>query len=348
MPKKLLFFIFIGLYPWAKSLFSQPAEVLMNQAFELDSAGKWNAAAAKYTQIIDQNPTLAVAWYNRGLIQLKRQKYSAALVDFNKCIFLDTSLHSAYFARALSNKLTQNYQFALADIDMYLKYYKNDADALLEKGEILILLQDWKEAETVYEKLLTLASIDREKIELQLAQIYQNNKNYVLAEKIYSKLIFTNPKSDFYLFLRAKFYFISGKYENSLQDIAQLSVIDNEALHLKAENYFYLKRFEDAIYMYSKLHEKDSFNGDLISDIGHCKLQLAKFGEAEILLTQAIQYKTSNPAYAYLGRGIARQNLNKGAEACQDWEKSKMLGEKKAQTYLNQYCLKIQHEQHKN
>ena len=50
--------------------------------------------------------------------------------------------------------------------------------------------------------------------------------------------------------------------------------------------------------------------------------------------------KNDTPAYAYLGRGIARMKLDKGDEACQDWEKSLKLGEKKAQKYLEEFCKK--------
>jgi hypothetical protein len=59
---------------------------------------------------------------------------------------------------------------------------------------------------------------------------------------------------------------------------------------------------------------------------------------ADSMLTKSILLKGDNPAYAYLGRGIARLNLNRGDEACADWFKSKMLGEKKAEEYIKNNC----------
>jgi len=98
------------------------------------------------------------------------------------------------------------------------------------------------------------------------------------------------------------------------------------------------KDFEGASVIYTDLLSSDTMNASLKADYGHCLLQMEKYELADSILTSAIRMKNDAPAYAYLGRGIARQNLGKGQEACDDWHKSKMLGEKRAALYLEKFC----------
>jgi hypothetical protein len=59
---------------------------------------------------------------------------------------------------------------------------------------------------------------------------------------------------------------------------------------------------------------------------------------SHFFFTQAIKMKTENISYVYLGRGIARYNIGKVGLACQDWERSVLMGEKNASKYMEQYC----------
>jgi Tfp pilus assembly protein PilF len=77
---------------------------------------------------------------------------------------------------------------------------------------------------------------------------------------------------------------------------------------------------------------------DLLADYGHCLLQQEKWVEADEWLSKSIKAKNSSPAYAYLGRGIARYNQGKLGLACVDWERSYQLGEKAAKKWLDAHC----------
>ncbi len=67
-------------------------------------------------------------------------------------------------------------------------------------------------------------------------------------------------------------------------------------------------------------------------------LEQEKWVEADECLSKSIKAKNSSPAYAYLGRGIARYNQGKLGLACVDWERSYQLGEKAAKKWLDAHC----------
>jgi Tfp pilus assembly protein PilF len=101
-----------------------------------------------------------------------------------------------------------------------------------------------------------------------------------------------------------------------------------------------MKDYVSAADLYATLLQSDTGNANLLADYGQCLLQLEKYTDAEIILTRALKMKNASPAYTYLGRGLARVKLQKGNEACEDWEKSYKLGEKAALKYLETYCNK--------
>jgi tetratricopeptide (TPR) repeat protein len=67
---------------------------------------------------------------------------------------------------------------------------------------------------------------------------------------------------------------------------------------------------------------------------------MERYQEAETVLTRSIRSRNDAPAYAYLGRGLARYNLGLGDKACEDWSKSLRLGEGRAKAYLESHCKK--------
>jgi Tfp pilus assembly protein PilF len=109
-------------------------------------------------------------------------------------------------------------------------------------------------------------------------------------------------------------------------------------LKLKADALFYLNRIDESESIYQILLSGSPNDGDLMADYGHCLLQLERYNDADVWLSKSIKSKNSTPAYAYLGRGIARYNMGKIGVACADWERSLLLGEKSATKWLETHC----------
>ena len=99
-----------------------------------------------------------------------------------------------------------------------------------------------------------------------------------------------------------------------------------------------MNRIDESEAIYQTLLAGAPNDGDLMADYGHCLLQLERYNDADIWLSKSIKSKNSTPAYAYLGRGVARYNMGKIGVACADWERSLLLGEKSASKWLEKYC----------
>lgn len=319
---------------------AQTVEELLNKGMVQDSLQHYYQAIALYSRAIDMDPTQPLLFYNRANSYMNTRQYSLALVDFNKCILLDTSITDAYFNRHLANRYTGNYQFALADVSDYLARVPDDLDALDARADLAVEMKDYDLAVTDIRHMLKLKP-NKTTYKSRLAEILALKKDYAAAEEVYTALLTDDP-DNFPIYLsRAYVRYNAGKYEGSVSDINLFSLRQpgfTEALKLKADNYFYMKKFGDAAELYKSLLVSDTMNASLLADYGHCLLQLKDYEKADNVLTKSILLRGDTPAYAYLGRGIARLNLGKGDLACQDWTKSFMLGEKRAKEYLDKYC----------
>jgi len=332
--------LLICLFTLAKLCSAQTVESLVARGLEYDSMRQYSQAILTFTDAIKLDPTASEIYYNRGNSYMNSKKYNLALVDFNKAILIDSSNTDAYFNRHFANRFTLNFQFALSDITEYIKRNPTDLEAKSARADLAVEMKEYKIA---IEDLNTLMQFEDAKLpyQLRIAEIYILNKQYTFAEDLYSKILQANEDANDIYLNRAYVRNYLGNYQGSVNDINLFSLRQPgfpEALKLKADNYFYLKRFEDAATLYKNLLLKDSINASLLADYGHCLLQLNKYAEAEGILTRSILAKAENPAYAYLGRGVARLNLGKGDLACSDWMKSKMLGEKRAADYLEKNC----------
>jgi tetratricopeptide (TPR) repeat protein len=321
---------------------AQTVEELISSGINYENNGEHSKAIASFTKAIELEPALAVAWYNRGVSRIASKQYSLAVVDMNKTIYLDTAFIDAYYMRYVAYVNTKNYQFALADLSFYLDKFPNDTQAHYEKYELLVTLEEYDEASAELNWLIKntkAALVFRE----ALADIKTKQGKHGEAERIYTELLNEFPSEKSYYLSRAYARNKNANYTASMDDI-NLYLLnqpkDKEARKLKADNFFFMNDFSSAMVIYESLLSADTLNSGLVADIGHCLLQLNRFNDAEVILTKAIRMKNDAPAYAYLGRGIARMKLEKGDEACQDWEKSLKLGEKKAQKYLEEYCKK--------
>lgn len=327
---------------YTASLAAQNAEEWAVRGMKFDSLGNPSKAVECYNKALELAPNAAIIWYNRGVCYMELKKFNLAVVDFNKTLFLDTGFTTAYYNRSLAYRYTNNYQFALADISEYILRNPNEFEAVMDRAE---LAMEMKEYNTAILDLKTILSQfpDRDEAKFLLFQANYLLPDYATALVLIDELIVQRPGDYFLQLHRAYTLFHSNQFEASINCINLFLLNDEnntEAIRLKADNFFFMKKFTEASAIYENLLLSDSLNANLLADYGHCLLQMGQFHAADSVLTKSIRAKNEAPAYAYLGRGIARFNLNQGDLACQDWMKSSKLGEKRAEEYLKINCLK--------
>jgi tetratricopeptide (TPR) repeat protein len=324
---------------------AQTAELWLQKGMDAEDKGDLKYAQECYNQAIKLEPALPTFWYNRGAVRIKQKQYSLAVVDLNKCISLDTGFRDAYFNRALALWQTKNYQFALSDITHYLQKNPSQIEAREMRYMIAIDAEDWDLA--IEDLRWKMKQHFTDGATMLLAGLYEKAGRNAEAATYLEKAVSEKP-SDITVQLEAAAMLQRlANYQRSMEFLNRILLEEaipdetkSEVLHLKADNYFFIKEYAQAADIYTTLLQTDTGNANLLADYGHCLLQQDKFTEADLILSRALKMKNMTPAYAYLGRGMARLKLGKGEDACADWEKSFKLGEKAAGKYLNIYCNK--------
>lgn len=339
--KHILIICIVTIYGIANLVGQTQKEIdLFNEGIKFQQSEKYTEAVNTFNTLITMAPTNASYWYNRGVAKLQLKNYGEAVVDLNKCIYIDTSISEAYFNRHLAYKFTSNFQFALADISKYIENFPNDPESRKSRYALSMQMKEYEYSE-IDAKWMIKNGIGSDTVKIQLLSIFDALK------KPQEKLLFLNSEisknSD-----NVKMYYFRAlcnheleQYEMSNSDLDRflLSETKNvDAMKLKFENYFFLKQFEKSIVIIEELIDNNKKNGTYYADYGHVLLQMRNWKEAEKKFTQAIKMKTENISYVYLGRGIARYNIGKVGLACQDWERSVLMGEKNATKYMEQYC----------
>lgn len=313
---------------------------LFNEGIKFQQSENYTEAVKTFNTLISMAPTNSSYWYNRGVAKLQMKNYGEAVVDLNKCIYLDTSNSEAYFNRHLAYKFTSNFQFALADITKYIDYFPNDPESRKSRYALSMQMKEYEYSETDA-KWMIKNGIGSDTIKIQLLSIYDALKKPLEKLNFLNSEISKNPDNVKMYYFRALCNHELEKFELSNSDLERFLISEPknvDAMKLKFENYFFLKQFEKSIVIIEELIDNNKKNGTFYADYGHVLLQMRNWKEAEKKFTQAIKMKTENISYVYLGRGIARYNIGKVGLACQDWERSVLMGEKNASKYMEQYC----------
>ena len=90
---------------------------------------KYRAKLAALTEIIQRNPTSAIAYNDRGILAFNHDEFDKAIEDFSAVVKLDQSRVSAYLfrggayvRRATANNNKQDYDLAIQDLNKVIQH----------------------------------------------------------------------------------------------------------------------------------------------------------------------------------------------------------------------------------
>ena len=106
------------------------------RAIRLLSDGDYDEALVAFDQTIEQDPTLALAFYNRGLTHYCKREDDAAIADFNRS--LELGFHDAIVFRNRANAYSRKGDVAraLADYAQAIVLEPGNPLAYLNRGEV--------------------------------------------------------------------------------------------------------------------------------------------------------------------------------------------------------------------
>ena len=315
---------------------------LMSNGVRADEKGQYDEAIINLNLAVDSKPENDMAWLTRGIVRIHMSDFSSAVVDFNKAIYLNPARPKTYLYRYIAYSRTENYQFAFGDINHYLGLAPSDTLGRVYRLEISLKL---KEYEAVHEDMLwlykTMGDLFLRDYLPILSIHFDASKKYADFQKILLGLKQISPSDPLIGESLIQNTYQMGQFELCLMQVEE-SLKQNpqnqNLLKLKADALFYLNRIDESESIYQTLLSGSPNDGDLMADYGHCLVQLERYNDADVWLSKSIKSKNTTPAYAYLGRGIARYNMGKIGVACADWERSLLLGEKSATQWLEKHC----------
>jgi tetratricopeptide (TPR) repeat protein len=119
----------------------QNLEKLANEAFTLTEKGNFPQAETYWTQIIEEFPTNAAAWSNRGNSR-----------DYNKAIELAPGVTDPFLNRGAALEGLGKWEEAIVDYNHILEIDPNDAMAYNNRGNAEAGLGQWEKAIVDYKK----------------------------------------------------------------------------------------------------------------------------------------------------------------------------------------------------
>ena len=322
------------------NLNAQTEKVQYSKALDLLEHNDFKEAKSAFFKLTQTYPNNAQYHHYLGVTKLELADPSSALVDLNKCISIDPNIKEAYFNRYVANNATRNFQFALADISKYIEFYPNDTLSRLNRFALSKYMNEVEESIQDGKWLLT-HNVGGDSLIHSLILLLTNEKRDIDLKAFLDQVIVENRDNHWWYFERAMVSYRLNQFEFSLKDLNRFLMVEPKyipALKLRFDNNFYLRNLPLCEKQILELIYLDPKNGTFQGDYGHILLQKGDWNNAIKSFNSAIKNKGEHLGYVYLGRGIARYNLGDIKMACEDWEKSLLLGEITARRFISKYC----------
>jgi tetratricopeptide (TPR) repeat protein len=312
------------------------AEAYYNRGFAYDGLNQHERAIEDYDKAIELNPNLAKAYSNRGLAYADLSQYERAIGDYSKAIGLNPNLMQAYYNRGNGYVELNKHERAIEDYAKAIGLNPNFAQAYYNRGFAYDGLNQHERAIEDYDKAIELNP--------NLAQAYHNRglayaelNKHERAIEDYDKAIELNPKY-------AEAYIARGIACAELKQHDRAIVDFNKAIELnpkyagayytRSNAYAELNKYEKAVEDYNKAIELNPNFAQAYCNRALTYEKLNQHGKAIKDCDKAIEL---NPDYAeaYINRGNAYAKLSQHERAMKDYNKAIESNPKYAGTYNN-------------
>ena len=120
--------------------------IFYNRGWIYEYIGSMEKARLEYTRAIEMDNEYADAYYNRGIIHMKQERFEEAVRDFNETIKLAPSI-DAYCNRGNSYLLLGKAKSALNDYNEALRIDSDDADLYYNRAVVYLLIGNKTDAD---------------------------------------------------------------------------------------------------------------------------------------------------------------------------------------------------------
>ena len=189
-----LFFVYcVSAFSIATSVTTLGAGLdVFSQGLDQYKAGNYRQAVELYSEAIDSGAipqqSKPFVLYYFGAALNRTGQYERALNNLDQAITYDPTIKVAYRERGLTHAALQQYGFAIADYSEALKSFTKDSEIYYERGQVLFKSGDTLAALDDYAMAIELNSLETDYYYAQ-AQAHQRNSQLELALKSLSQAL---------------------------------------------------------------------------------------------------------------------------------------------------------------
>ncbi|MEI6848388.1 MAG: tetratricopeptide repeat protein [Chlorobiaceae bacterium] len=137
--KRILCVITIGttlIFCSGWKVFAESANSWFNEGFALQQKGNLTGAIKLYSRAIESNPTFAMAYQMRAVVQQKLKKYPQAINDYSMVILYGKKdlMAVGYYNRGIVKNMTGDFATAITDFSQAIEIDKKMAAAFFHRG----------------------------------------------------------------------------------------------------------------------------------------------------------------------------------------------------------------------
>lgn len=195
----------IELYTKLIDLDPNVAVAYFNRGYAYDETQVYDKALADYNKAIELKPEDVDAYCNRGIVYRHLGDKRTAFEDFNKAIELDPNNVVAYCNRGIAYLDLGNNQKALADLDKAIELNPKEAVAFNNRANVYLKQHRTELALADIRKAFELEKEDADQYDTR-GCIYLEMREYDSAIKDFTKAIELSPKEKEFYENRAKAY----------------------------------------------------------------------------------------------------------------------------------------------
>lgn len=284
-----------------------------------------------FTRRIEENPKVAVNYYNRGVALHKLKQDSLAINDFKRAITLDST--KGEYMSAIGDILFEHKDLtgSIGWLERALQLNQSDVKAHLKLAKAMIFTEQYPKAFAEVNTVLRNDAFNPEGYFLK-GIIYKELKDTGKAISSFQTCINVAPDYreamiQLGLLYNAKDNPMGARY---LDNAFRLDTTDLMPLYAKAMHLQNKEIYEPAKEQYHDIIRRDPQYADALFAMGFILLQQDSLEKARRQFDLVTKVEPNN-AKAYYNRGLCSEMLNRKAEAANDYEQALTFNQNMAQ-----------------
>lgn len=197
-------------------------------AISLNRVFVWENSIVLFTDVIEKNPSLAIAYGNRANAKLLKGDNAGAIVDCNKVLELNPFDGKAYYNKGNAYSQMAKYDSAIYCYEKAIHLGFLNATILYNKGNANFNIGHYDSAIADYDRSLSY-SPNKPEVYFNIGYVLLFGKqNYRSAKVYFDSALVINPQFVEAYFFRAECYSKLGQYRKAFFDLTTANSLNNK------------------------------------------------------------------------------------------------------------------------